>query len=230
MHRIAAQKQVVGKLTANQAGANHQHRLGRRAQCRVEGGQILQMVDCANNVRRIAGHGQDHGVRTGGQHQLGIAHLLRHALDILKMQRLAGRIQTAHGAMRVQLHLRCLGHLRSRRGHQLGSRALLGQRVGQRGLGIKVRRIGADQDDGALGGAFAQLARCGPARQAGTHDDQGQCGVHAQTSTSSKSALATPQSGQAQLAGTSAHKVPGAMPSSGRPAASSYTKPHTMHT
>lgn len=42
-----------------------------------------------------------------------------------------------------------------------------------------------------------------------------------QTSTISKSDLVAPQSGQAQLSGTSSHRVPGAIPSSGRPFSSS---------
>src|SRR3569833_3422254 len=52
-------------------------------------------------------------------------------------------------------------------------------------------------------------------------------GSAAQTSTISKSALATPQSGHSQFAGMSSHLVPGAMPSSGSPAASTKKKPHT---
>jgi tetratricopeptide (TPR) repeat protein len=43
----------------------------------------------------------------------------------------------------------------------------------------------------------------------------------AQTSIISKSSLVTPQSGQVQVSGTSSQRVPGRMPSSGRPFASS---------
>ena len=42
----------------------------------------------------------------------------------------------------------------------------------------------------------------------------------AQPSYNSKSSLVTPQSGQVQVSGTSSQRVPGAMPSSGRPSAS----------
>jgi len=48
-------------------------------------------------------------------------------------------------------------------------------------------------------------------------------------STISKSSLLIPQSGQDQMAGTSAHRVPGVMPWSGMPAASSYTNPQILH-
>jgi hypothetical protein len=51
----------------------------------------------------------------------------------------------------------------------------------------------------------------------------------AYTCTISKSALATPQSGQTQFSGISAHAVPGLIPSAGKPAASSYMKPQTTH-
>src|SRR5215475_14997211 len=50
-----------------------------------------------------------------------------------------------------------------------------------------------------------------------------------QISTISKSSLRAPHSGQVQFIGTSSHRVPGAMPSSGNPAASSYTKPQMRH-
>src|SRR5262245_29248782 len=45
----------------------------------------------------------------------------------------------------------------------------------------------------------------------------------------SKSAFVAEQSGQPKVSGTSAHRVPGAIPSSGRPAASSYTKAQSTH-
>ena len=45
----------------------------------------------------------------------------------------------------------------------------------------------------------------------------------------SKSSLVAEQCGQVQSAGTSSQRVPGGMPSSGMPKASSYTKPHSMH-
>lgn len=45
----------------------------------------------------------------------------------------------------------------------------------------------------------------------------------------SKSSLRAPHSGQVQFIGTSAQRVPGAMPSSGAPAASSYTQPQIRH-
>src|SRR6185312_7732872 len=45
-------------------------------------------------------------------------------------------------------------------------------------------------------------------------------------STISKSAFAAPQSGQLQSSAMSSHRVPGAMPSSGQPLASSYSNPH----
>src|SRR5581483_7749390 len=48
------------------------------------------------------------------------------------------------------------------------------------------------------------------------------------TSAISKSALAAPQSGQLQSSGMSSQRVPAAMPSSGQPSASSYSKPHWM--
>jgi len=44
-----------------------------------------------------------------------------------------------------------------------------------------------------------------------------------------KSALEALQSGQFQVSGTSSQRVPGAMPSCGRPAASSYTNEHSAH-
>ena len=50
------------------------------------------------------------------------------------------------------------------------------------------------------------------------------------TSTISKSDLAAPQSGQLQSSGMSSHRVPGAMPSSGQPFSSSYSKPHCTQT
>src|ERR1700722_16354328 len=50
------------------------------------------------------------------------------------------------------------------------------------------------------------------------------------TSTISKSDFAAPQSGQLQSSGMSSHRVPGAMPSSGHPLASSYSKPHCTQT
>ena len=50
------------------------------------------------------------------------------------------------------------------------------------------------------------------------------------TSIISKSDLAAPQSGQLQSSGMSSHRVPGAMPSSGHPLASSYSKPHSTQT
>jgi len=57
----------------------------------------------------------------------------------------------------------------------------------------------------------------------GVHANAGVSGAltRAQNSTSAKSCLPTSQSGQRQLSGTSAQRVPGAMPSSGKPAASS---------
>lgn len=57
----------------------------------------------------------------------------------------------------------------------------------------------------------------------GVHANAGVSGalIAAQNSTSAKSCLPTSQSGQRQLSGTSAQRVPGAMPSSGKPAASS---------
>ena len=51
----------------------------------------------------------------------------------------------------------------------------------------------------------------------------------AQISIISKSSLPAPQSGQRQLNGTSSHFVPGAMPPSGSPSASSYTYPQITH-
>lgn len=51
----------------------------------------------------------------------------------------------------------------------------------------------------------------------------------AQISISSKSSLPAPQSGQRQLSGTSSHFVPGGIPPSGSPAASSYTYPQMTH-
>jgi len=56
----------------------------------------------------------------------------------------------------------------------------------------------------------------------------GRAALH-QISTISKSSLRAPHSGHAQPTGTSAHAVPGAMPSSGQPLASSYTQPQTRH-
>src|SRR5262249_5548656 len=50
-----------------------------------------------------------------------------------------------------------------------------------------------------------------------------------QISTISKSSLRAPHSGQVQFIGTSSHRVPGANPSSGNPAASSYTHPQMRH-
>src|SRR6476620_10488374 len=50
------------------------------------------------------------------------------------------------------------------------------------------------------------------------------------TSTISKSDFAAPQSGQLQSSGMSSHRVPGAMPSSGQPLASSYSNPHCTQT
>lgn len=50
-----------------------------------------------------------------------------------------------------------------------------------------------------------------------------------QISIISKSSLPAPQSGQRQLSGTSSHRVPGAIPPSGSPAASSYTYPQITH-
>lgn len=50
-----------------------------------------------------------------------------------------------------------------------------------------------------------------------------------QISIISKSSLPAPQSGQRQLSGTSSHRVPGARPPSGSPAASSYTYPQMTH-
>src|SRR5258706_5182809 len=50
-----------------------------------------------------------------------------------------------------------------------------------------------------------------------------------QISTISKSSLRAPHSGQVQFMGTSSQRVPAAMPSSGRPAASSYTQPQMRH-
>jgi uncharacterized protein len=51
----------------------------------------------------------------------------------------------------------------------------------------------------------------------------------AQISMSSKSSLPAPQSGQRQLSGTSSQCVPGGIPPSGSPAASSYTYPQITH-
>src|SRR5690554_3949847 len=50
-----------------------------------------------------------------------------------------------------------------------------------------------------------------------------------QISMSSKSSLRAPHSGQTQLGGTSSHRVPGAMPSSGNPDSSSYIQPQIKH-
>jgi hypothetical protein len=50
-----------------------------------------------------------------------------------------------------------------------------------------------------------------------------------QSSTISKSSFRAPHSGQVQFIGTSSQHVPGAMPSSGSPAASSYMKPQIKH-
>jgi hypothetical protein len=52
--------------------------------------------------------------------------------------------------------------------------------------------------------------------------------LHWLTTTISKSALVAAQCGQVQSAGTSSQRVPGAMPSSGMPSASSYTNPHRI--
>jgi uncharacterized protein len=51
----------------------------------------------------------------------------------------------------------------------------------------------------------------------------------AQISIISKSSLPAPQSGQRQLSGTSSQRVPGGMPPSGSPKASSYTYPQITH-
>src|SRR5690606_33478178 len=51
----------------------------------------------------------------------------------------------------------------------------------------------------------------------------------AYTSISSKSSLRAPHSGQTQLGGTSSQRVPGAIPSSGNPASSSYIQPQIKH-
>src|SRR5262245_46605271 len=50
-----------------------------------------------------------------------------------------------------------------------------------------------------------------------------------QICTISKSSLRAPHSGQVQFIGTSSHFVPGAMPCSGSPAASSYIHPQMRH-
>jgi len=50
-----------------------------------------------------------------------------------------------------------------------------------------------------------------------------------QISIISKSSLPAPQSGQRQLSGTSSHFVPGTIPPSGSPSASSYTYPQITH-
>src|SRR5690606_18359868 len=50
-----------------------------------------------------------------------------------------------------------------------------------------------------------------------------------QTSIISKSCLRAPHSGHTQLGGTSSQRVPGAIPSSGRPASSSYIHPQIRH-
>src|SRR6266480_2018216 len=50
-----------------------------------------------------------------------------------------------------------------------------------------------------------------------------------QISTISKSSFLAPHSGQVQFIGTSSQRVPATMPSSGSPAASSYTKPQMRH-
>src|SRR5210317_2082507 len=47
--------------------------------------------------------------------------------------------------------------------------------------------------------------------------------------TISKSSLPTPHSGHTQSSGTSSQRVPGAIPSSGHPSASSYCQPQTIH-
>jgi hypothetical protein len=52
-------------------------------------------------------------------------------------------------------------------------------------------------------------------------------GGHA--STISKSRFSVPHCGQHQSSGTSAHRVPGAIPSSGKPSASLYMKPQALH-
>ena len=57
---------------------------------------------------------------------------------------------------------------------------------------------------------------------------QGACAV-VQISTISKSSLRAPHSGQVQFGGICSHAVPGAMPSSGNPAASSYIQPQIRH-
>ncbi len=44
-----------------------------------------------------------------------------------------------------------------------------------------------------------------------------------------ESALVTPQSGQVQVSGMSSQRVPGSIPSSGKPSASLYRKPQTTH-
>ena len=53
--------------------------------------------------------------------------------------------------------------------------------------------------------------------------------AQAQVCIGSKSSLPTPQSGQVQVSGIAAQRVPGAIPSSGRPSASLYMKPQTTH-
>ena len=235
MHGVASLHQVVGELATNQAGTDNQHTVGmavrarrQRKQLRVEAAEIVEVVDALHRLRRIALHGDANRVGTRGQHELPIRQNFTFPA-LLQRQRLRGGVHSRHRGVRTQADAQVLGHGGRRSGHQLVRAALLAECVGQGRLGIKVAVVPRDDVNRNRRVELAQFARRGPGRQTGAHDDDRLRGCSAHTCTTSKSALATPQSGQAQSAGTSAHKVPAAMPSSGRPKASSYTKPHTMH-
>ena len=220
--RQARPCQIVGKFTANQPRAHDHDALGFCVvlgdEPGVQGGEIAQRVHRQHVVCSITGQWHANRLCTGGEHQLAVTVLAR-----IGAHRSSLRVNSGNAGVGQERDVLGGGHFCRLGAHQLGGGTALGKRVRQGRLGVEVAAVSGDHEHRSGGVEFAKLACHGPTRQTGTNDDQGKRsdGVHAQTSTTSKSALATPQSGHSQLSGTSAHSVPGAKPSSGRPAASS---------
>ena len=148
---IAAQDQIIGKLTADQASAKQQHPPfagSGSAKARV----VFQVVDRENQLSRIAFDRYAHGFCAPGQDQVAVGHCF-----LADPQTLVAWVDAADACMGAHLGLELLGH-RARLGHaQAIGFLVLAKAGGEHGLGVGASVIGSDQQQWGLAVELAKL-------------------------------------------------------------------------
>ncbi len=217
LHLDAQTARGRSDLTSDQAAADDQYRTTvdhRRA-------QRIGVRRATQSEGAVLGSGQLPRPGAGGEDQGVVAE--RGAVG--RMHPVAVDVDLGDRGRTPQIDIQFAPRLRRFEQQAPLIRGACQQFLGHHRPSIRQVRLGAEDDD--LAGV--SLGAQGPGRggtgdsRAGDDDASGHARL---TSTISKSALAAPQSGQDQSSGMSSQRVPGSMPSSGQPSASSYSKPH----